>query len=104
MAERRLVPAKSNLKPQTTQRDYKWLRFLFGPAMHTRLKGKFPGRSTWILSDITQQVLMISSQIHRPRVRRVLEIGSGCGYCTLAIASVSPEITITGIDPTTSRV
>ena len=83
----------------TTQRDYKWLRFLFGPAMHTRLKGKFPGRSTWILSDITQQILMISNQIHRARARHVLEIGSGCGYCTLAIASVSPEITITGIDP-----
>ena len=85
----------------TTDRDYRWLGWVQGPSMHTRLVAPLcqdvqagAARPVWLIYGELRALL--------PRgptyPQRVLEVGCGRGFCTLRLASLCPDVVFEGID------
>ena len=85
----------------TTDRDYRWLGWVQGPGMHTRLTAPLcqdgnagAARAAWLIYG-ELRVLLPRGQTYP---QRVLEVGCGRGFCTLLLASLCPDVVFEGID------
>jgi SAM-dependent methyltransferase len=83
----------------TTDRDYRLLRAVVGPGMHSRLS--LPGTGvSWAAGNVP--ALMCAS-MHLDNTHadaKVLEFGCGRGFCTLALAALAPRVQFLGVDIT----
>jgi len=70
---------------ETTDRDYALLDGLAGSGMHTRLQGM-------------QQTAYVMHEIANTKAKKVLEIGSGKGHCSLWLANAIHDVHFTGVD------
>jgi predicted O-methyltransferase YrrM len=86
---------------ETTDRDYKFLELFIGPGLHSRLEAPYPiGHQ----GGNTRQPALILSELRSVNAKRVLEVGSGCGHCSLFLAGAASDVSFSGIDLTPRHV
>ena len=75
---------------KTTDRDYRLLELFAGPGLHTRLNARHPIHTH---TGNARQVMHVMNEMAYASegVTKVLEIGSGRGYCTLMLAGLLPS-------------
>lgn len=79
----------------TTDRDYKLLEAFIGGGLHSRLVAPAPAGSS---GSGTRQPGFVLAEARAVGAKRVLEVGSGRGYCSLFLAGAAPDIKFEGVD------
>lgn len=87
----------------TMHADYQLLQACVGPGMHSRVSLQYPF-SAWNASTVPSMVLAALRLDVTDASARVLEFGSGRGFCSLYLAALAPRVRFVGIDATPAHV
>ena len=83
--------------------DYELLQACVGPGMHSRVSLQHPF-GAWNASTVPSMVLAALRLDVTDVSARVLEFGSGRGFCSLYLAALAPRVRFVGVDATPAHV